>query len=154
MKLNKNDIHVIVSGKSNTAQVYDAEGKLLQEFDAFPHGVNGPAQNVTGGDTVAGTYKYGKPVWTQESESVAEVKRPYGRCFIPMLDINGVEAAVHRAGIGTHGGGRISDYWDLEQQLTYTMGCVRLHNKDVVYLGHLVDGRTSINACVYVTVSQ
>ena len=154
VKINKNDWHVIVSGKTDTAKVFDATGKLLRSFNAFPHGVNGPATNVVGGDTVPGTYRYGAVTWTHDSDSVDLVKRPYGRVFIAMEDIEGVEAHVGRAGIGSHGGGLWDDFWENEQKLVWTMGCIRLANKDAVWLGHAVEARRAFGGSIYVTVSQ
>ena len=154
VKLGKNDLHLMVSGKSNTAKLFDASGKLLKTFECFPHGVNGPAINVTGGDTVPGTYRYGNVTWTQPSESIELVKRPYGPCFIEMVDVERVEAAVGRAGIGSHGGGSWEDYDQPFQKLALTMGCIRFKNQEIIELGKLVDSKHATRANVYVTVSQ
>lgn len=148
------DVHVYVDGKHNVEKVYDSNGKLLHTFQVFPHGINGPNQAVRGGDTVENLYKLGKPRWTQPNEDEANDKRPYGWVFIPMLDVEGKQTAVGRAGFGAHGGGEWGDYWAPKQKLTYTMGCVRHHNEDAKTLAQLVEKTHQSGHTVWMSVDQ
>lgn len=153
-KFKPEDFHLLVSGAANKAKLFDAEGREVKEFDCFPHGATGPSQDIVGGDTVVGVYTLGPVVWTLNGDDLETVKRPYGWAYIYMGDLEGKEAAVDRAGEGVHGGGHIQDYWDAHQQLTYTHGCVRLHNEDVKWLAHLVEVQSVKKGTVYMSVSQ
>ena len=147
------DIHVVVSGKTNTCRVFLANGHMIRTMPAFPHGAYGPRQDVTGGDTVEATYQLVDPIWTRKNED-QETRRKFGWVFIRMLDIQGKEALFHRSGIGAHGGGHIRDYWEPKQELTWTMGCVRFQNVEAEWLAHLVESTTKSGGKVYMTVSQ
>lgn len=153
-ELGPNDIHVVTDGATNREKVFNAQGQLLKEYDVFPHGANGPSQEVTGGDTVAELYLLGEPQWTGNTEDVATVKRPFGWVFIPMGDYEGKEASFGRAGEGDHGGGHMDDFWDPQQKLTYTHGCVRHHNEDVAWLARLVEATHAKGGKVWQSVTQ
>lgn len=163
-KMKPNDLHVVMDGKTNLAKIFNSKGELIDHqfspnlpkgvYPVFPHGINGPRYDVTGGDTPPGLYKFGLPQFTRTDESVSNVKRPYGRCFIPMIDFEGVEAAVGRLGIGHHGGGKIADYWDDYQELTYTLGCPRGHNKDVEWMAHKILELDKVGGVVWCSVFQ
>ena len=88
-KIGPNDIHIVVDGKNNIEKVFNAKGQLLRSFPCFPHGVNGPSQEVVGGDTVEQLYLMGPPQWTEDKEDIDTVKRPYGWVFIAMQDYEG-----------------------------------------------------------------
>jgi len=152
--LKPGDYHVMVDGKANHSKIFNSDGLLIRTMDVFPHGENGPRQDVRGGDTVEGLYLLGKPRWTGDDEDLQTVRRPYGWVFIPMGDYEGKEAAVGRDGIGSHGGGRIADYWDPVQVLTYTHGCVRHHNQDARWLAKLVESVKATGNSVWMTVIQ
>ena len=152
--LGTNDIHIVVDGKVNIEKVFNSKGQMLKEFPCFPHGANGPSQEVTGGDTVAELYLMGIPQWTKKTEDLETVRRPYGWVFIPMDDYEGREASLGRSGIGHHGGGHLADFWDPSQVLVYTHGCVRAANKDVAWLAKLVESAQSKGGKCWMTVNQ
>ena len=152
--LGPHDLHVVVDGRTNKEKVFDCKGTLLKEFDVFPHGANGPSQEVTGGDTVAELYLLGAPQWTRDDEDLETVRRPYGWVFLPMQDYEGQEAAFGRSGIGSHGGGHIADFWEPRQELTFTHGCVRHHNEDVKWLALQVEATHKLGGQVWMTVLQ
>ena len=164
--LNPGDIHLIVNGKLNVMQAFNSDGTpsnifptvkpgggLVHTASAFPHGAYGPDQSVKGGDTIAQLYTLGVAIPTGEQEPF-EVRRSYGWWFIPMNDYEGKMAKFGRAGFGMHGGGKVSDFWDPWQELTYTMGCVRLHNAVVKALASAVDRVVGRGNTVWLTVTQ
>lgn len=151
--LTPKDFHAMIDGKANHYKLYNAHGALIREGPCFPHGQHGPRQDVWGGDTVAGTYKLGKPQWTQPNED-EEVKREYGWCFIPLVDYQGVAAALSRGAFGYHGGGHWADHWAPKQELTYTNGCCRGENEEVDWMAHKTEEVHAAGGDIYWTVQQ
>lgn len=134
----ENDYHSVFDPIGHTMKVF-SRMRLEFECDAHGDGVNGPGFDRSGGDTVPGLYKFGKPIWTEKSEPV-KIWHEYGFCAIPMIDYQGNEAKEGRDGIMAHGGGSGAiDPLAKRQGWIPTLGCIRLQNEDVIKLGHFVD---------------
>lgn len=132
----ENDLRLYVNGRDNVQKVFRIKNGVgvpvkvngREVFPAFPHGINGTDQSVQGSDAPEGIYILEKPIPTLANDA-DEIKRAFGRMFIPMRMING--KSYGRLGFGMHGGGVWGRHWDDFQPLTYTYGCNRSHNKDV-----------------------
>lgn len=131
-------LSVVFNGKSRLLKMFIAGcahlGKpdgLLHQFACHDVGVND--QYVTAGEDVyghlckcpPGEYGLGRP------EHLIPPQLPYGYFFTPLIDINGIEAAHGRDGIGIHGGGSdLPNPFSPRQGWEYTFGCLRLQNED------------------------
>lgn len=143
-KMKPGDLHLVTNGRDNVDKLYDYDHNLVKingknKIPCHPHGWAGINQKKTGGDTPEQLWYLGMPIWTKPGESIEEVKRPYGPCFMPMVDFEGKEAAAGRAGIGRHGEGNYDGTYTPRQPLHDTSGCVRNHNEDVVWIGLKVE---------------
>ena len=59
----------------------------------------------------------------------------YGWAFYDMIDLEGQETGLGRAGVGLHGGGSALGWpgaWAPNQPLVATHGCVRARNQDLI----------------------
>lgn len=133
LKLNLYDLHCIISASQNTVQIYKSDGYKLAELSAFPHGVNGPRTDVTGGDTPFGDYLVTGYKATGKDEP-QKIWEEYGPHYFYLQELDAQESSVERAGVGWHGGGSglgypgcLADY----QELLPTLGCIRSHNADL-----------------------
>lgn len=158
-KLKPGDFHLVVNGRDNVAKMYDHKGNLAEingqdKIRCHPHGWAGSNQRTVGGDTIEQLWRYGLPQWTQDWESLVNVKRPYGPVFIPMFDYEGKEKAYGRAGIGSHGEGNYDGSYTPQQPLRDTSGCIRYHNRDVVWLAQFVEKLAKTANILWLTVDQ
>lgn len=130
------DVHVVINDFEDPekfvgqAKCFDHTGKLMWAIDALCKGVNGPGQNINGGDTPSGVYTAGELTETQAWEG-PETWNAYGYYFIDLVEQEGQERKFGRAGVGWHGGGtgaKPNSLADI-QELRPTMGCIRARNK-------------------------
>lgn len=153
------DLHLYVNGKDNTQKVFrikDGKGVPVpvngrEVFPAFPHGVNGTDQTRQGNDAPEGIYILEAPIYTGANEP-DEIKRAYGRVFVPMRMWKG--KSFGRLGFGVHGGGHWGQHWDDFQPLTYTLGCDRTHNKDAESVAWLQKDCTARGCTFYMTLDH
>lgn len=152
------NIHVVVSHLQKTAQAYDTAGKLLWKIDMLTSGVNG-GQSVTGGDTPFGTYlTTGQMTPTTDTDTVATKMAygPPGTSFIwlqPQADVT----ARNEVGIGIHAGGTELGFdgsQQMNQPLVPTLGCLRVHAKDLVMLNNLVKSEHAKGFHLKITVGN
>lgn len=144
------DYHLIVHAGTNLATMYDTKGTKLWEKPCLPTGQRAD-WTAHGGDTPPGVYKIGA-VWRQYQDPPSHYDRPYGHICFDLIDYEGNEDSNGRGGIAIHGGGTGlpgTGYWDDYQKLLPTLGCVRMHNKDL----YLIDNCLS-QGDVWVSVYQ
>ena len=130
------DYHMVIAdnvGKLWTAQgdLYPVryDGELHQSIGAHTQGVNGPGYQITGSDTVPGLYKCGNIIPSIEGVDPWSIFAAYGRFAIELIEQQGQESALGRAGIMMHGGGSGAPDPLAPYQGWYpTHGCVRLQN--------------------------
>lgn len=147
-----NSTNDLKDGEHSLAKLFDHSGKLLRTFPCLTQGVNGPSYKVVGGDTVPGDYMVTYVLWTQAHES-EETKRAYGPVYLHLGNVPGYpnpQAQFGRDGEGIHGSGMEKR----QKELTYTHGCVRLWNDDLVWLAKLVDQIMAKGNRLYVRVVQ
>ncbi len=137
------------------AKCYDASGKLLWTIPALCKGVEGPVWTIRGGDTPPGLYKAGSITKTGTGEPT-RIWNAYGPWFIDLVECEHQEAKQGRSGIGLHGGGTaapnpLSD----RQQLVPTLGCIRVHNIDLIEkIVPMVQATQAQGLTVWITVNQ
>lgn len=152
--LHDGDFHLVISHARRTMKAFDHTGRLLWTAPALTEGVNDDV-DLPGGDTPMGLYKCGKITVT----SAHEPKRTwdsYGHLFIDLVELENQEASRGRAGVGIHGGGTgLEDPLAGMQPLLATLGCVRVHNRDLrALIAPLVRAAEHIKTTVYVTVTN
>jgi hypothetical protein len=133
------DTHLIVNDIIETAKAYDFNGKLLWEVPALARGQGGDyVFSETGSDTVPGLYKLGTLYNDYErcgdNPQFDRTLRSYGWMSFDLVELEGQEARYGRAGLMIHGGGTLCGWpgaWEPFQPLYSTLGCVRMHNKDL-----------------------
>lgn len=149
------DIHAIISAKSNMLVPYDFKGNKIKDvvIQAFPWGQHAD-WHTTNGDTPPGLYKAGL-IYTQvRGRDSNAICNAYGPFCVDLIDLEGQERDNGRDGVSIHGGGSgLPDPWADYQALTYTHGCVRVHNKDLVdKLVPLIQKTQKAGRTFYVTV--
>ena len=135
--------HIVVSRSAKKAAMWEVgQDKPTWVIDMLTRGVNG-GQEVTGGDTPNGTYRTnGKLTYTTDSDTDAMKMAygPVGTAFI-WLEAQADVVARHEEGIGIHAGGTALGFalsQSLNQPLMPTLGCMRVHGKDLITLDQLV----------------
>jgi hypothetical protein len=133
------DFHLIVNDRDEWCRGYDYFGKLLWEVPALARGQGGDYDWLSNGsDTPPGTYKIGTIYKDYvEGQGIPPYRRElmqYGWYSFDLIDLEGQETGIGRAGIMIHGGGSGNGWpgaWESRQQLLPTLGCVRVHNQDL-----------------------
>lgn len=132
----KGDHHIIVNDAVETAKCFSFEGKLLWELPALARGQASDYEwKLTNTDTPPGLYRIG----TVYRDYDINGDRPafdrtlmaFGWYSLDLIDLEGQESSVGRAGIMLHGGGSANGWpaaWAPMQTLYSTFGCVRMHN--------------------------
>jgi L,D-transpeptidase catalytic domain len=131
------DTHAIVNDDVETIKMYDYQGKKLWERPCLARG-QWEDNNWwdTNADTPPGLYKIGEVYRDYEnpSEIPTHVKRSFGWYTFDLIDLEGQEESVNRAGICLHGGGSACgwpDAWAAYQTIYPTHGCIRMYNQDL-----------------------
>jgi hypothetical protein len=135
-RMGDHDVHIVIA--EDTAKVWSKDGsqrpvhynnETQLSFAAHTEGVNGPGYEVVGGDTVPGLYLVGGIIPSVEGVDPDSIFRAYGRYAIELIEQQGQESALGRAGIMMHGGGSAAPDPLARYQGWYpTHGCVRLQN--------------------------
>lgn len=136
----KGDSHLIVNDAVETMKAFSFEGKLLWEAPCLARGQYSDYEwKIQKSDTPPGLYKLGQLYNDYASHgSKASYDRTlmaYGWAFYDMIDLEGQETGIGRAGIGLHGGGSALGWpgaWAPNQPLVATHGCLRCRNKDLI----------------------
>jgi hypothetical protein len=134
------DSHLIVNDAIETMKAFSFEGKLLWEIPCVARGQYSDYEwKVNKSDTPPGLYKLGQ---LYNDYALHGNKAPYDRtlmaygwAFYDMIDLEGQETGIGRAGIGLHGGGSALGWpgaWAPQQPLVATHGCCRIHNSALV----------------------
>ena len=132
----KGDHHVIINDAVETAKCFDYEGKLIWELPALARGQGSDYEwKLRNTDTPPGLYKVGTVYRDYEingdKPAFDRTLMAYGWYSLDLIDLEGQETGVGRAGIMLHGGGSGNGWpgaWAPMQALLATHGCVRMHN--------------------------
>lgn len=132
----KGDHHIVVNDVVETAKCFDFEGKLLWELPALARGQGSDYEwKLRNTDTPPGLYKIGTVYRDYEingdKPAFDRTLMAYGWYSLDLIDLEGQETGVGRAGIMLHGGGSGNGWpgaWAPMQALLATHGCVRMHN--------------------------
>lgn len=127
------DFHLVVNDKSELVKCFDHTGKEQWSIAGLAKGVSGPDERVRGGDTPHGLWELGQLFkWIKGVETLKTLYS-YGYLCYDMIPHENQEYIFGRDGICFHCGGTmawpdpLADYQTLEP----TLGCVRVHNKDM-----------------------
>lgn len=134
------DSHLIVNDAMETMKAFSSEGKLLWEIPCLARGQYSDYEwKIQRSDTPPGLYKLGQ---LYNDYAIHGNNAPYDRtlmaygwAFYDMIDLEGQETSLGRAGIGLHGGASALGWpgaWAPNQALVSTYGCLRLHNQDLI----------------------
>ena len=134
------DTHVVVNAQSKEAKFFGHRGNLLYKAPVLCSGQS-EDWRVRRGNTPPGLYRLGE-VW-RDYLSVppgippahTDVRRQFGWLTFDMVDLEGNEDGSGRGGICLHGGGSANGWpgaWEPKQGLYSTLGCVRMHNADLL----------------------
>lgn len=153
--LGEGDTHIVVNAQTRTAKAFDWQGHGLWEKPATADGQD-PNWRANSGDTPPGLYKIGA-VYNDYANvgDCPEYDRTlmsYGWVTFDLIDLEGNEDGSGRAGICLHGGGSACGWpgaWDAHQPLYPTLGCIRMHNADLLIIRELEQKGT-----VFVSVYQ
>lgn len=132
----KGDHHIVVNDAVETAKCFDFEGRQLWELPALARGQGSDYEwKLRNTDTPPGLYKVGTVYRDYElngdKPAFDRTLMAYGWYSLDMIDLEGQESGVGRAGIMLHGGGSANGWpgaWAPVQKLYATHGCVRMHN--------------------------
>lgn len=134
------DHHLVVNDRTQKCDIYDFAGKKLHTLDALARGQAGDTTyTIPNSDTPPGLYKFGA-IYNDYAQVGANpaynsTLASYGYCSFDMVSLDGAEEKAGRAGIMTHGGGSSLGWpgaWAAMQPLVPTLGCVRMHNSDLL----------------------
>ena len=151
------DYHLVVNDQSECMKAFNHRGELLFNRPCLARGQHGETEwRIPRSDTPPGLYRIGHVYRDYEEPSLVSLrdKMAFGWYSFDMIDLEGQETGIGRAGIMLHGGGSGNGWpgaWAEYQDLLRTWGCLRMHNADLKYLVlPLVDqgGR------VYISVHQ
>lgn len=147
------DHHLVVNALTNTVKCFSSGGALIWEKPALPVGQR-PEWQEYSGDTPPGVYRIGQ-VWDDHKRYAGRIPlnrttRAYGWITFDLVDLEGNEDGSGRAGIAIHGGGSsLPDPLAPYQRLVPTLGCIRMHNADLLLIRDLLK-----TGNVYVSVTQ
>jgi len=152
------DAHLVANAQSKTIKAFDFEGKLLWEKPCLAMGQD-PKWWVKGGDCPPGVWKLDESQIYDDYSRVGSnpafdrTLRCYGWVSVDMYDLEGREDDNGRSGLMVHGGGSGAGWpgaWAPYQPLLPTLGCLRMHNKDLVdYLLPLLQNYATVFLSVY-----
>jgi hypothetical protein len=129
------DSYLLVNDRDEDMEAYDHSGQFLWKIPALARGQGADtdwSHNST--DTPPGLYKLGTLYADYEQNPnppCSDTAMAYGWYSFDMVELEGQEVTVGRAGIMLHGGGSACGWpgaWQPRQSLHTTLGCVRIHN--------------------------
>jgi len=158
--LKPGDHHLVVDDKAETVTAFDHKGQRLWSVAALARGQSTETDwQSRGGDTPPGLYELGtiyRDYETDPGATFSADRRAYGWFSFDLLGLEGQEGPGSRDGrdgIMIHGGGSACGWpgaWLPLQPLFPTLGCIRMHNRD---LRDLLLPLTALGT-VYVSVWQ
>ncbi|MGB5135425.1 MAG: L,D-transpeptidase [Prochlorococcaceae cyanobacterium] len=129
------DSYLLVNDRDQDMEAYDHTGQLLWKVPALARGQGADTEwRHTGTDTPPGLYKLGRVYLDYEADHSPPrdaTLQAYGWYSFDMVELEGQEKTVGRAGIMLHGGGTGCGWpgaWAPQQKLLPTLGCIRVHN--------------------------
>lgn len=132
------DHHLIVNDRTETASLFSFAGERLWRGPALARGQGLDSQwRDFRTDTPPGLYLAGKVYrdWQEGADPGPSRDRlAFGWFSIDLIDLEGQEGSLGRSGIMLHGGGSALGWpgaWAARQPLLPTLGCVRMHNRDI-----------------------
>jgi hypothetical protein len=132
------DSYLLVNDRDQDMEAFDHTGVFLWKVPCLARGQGADTDwRHTSTDTPPGLYKLGQlyPDYEQNpNPPCSDTAMSYGWFSFDMVELEGQEVTVGRAGIMLHGGGSGCGWpgaWAANQQLLPTLGCVRLHNIDL-----------------------
>jgi hypothetical protein len=159
-QLKATDHHLVMDDRAETITAFNANGKQLWKVAALGRGQSSETDwRSRSSDTPPGLYKLGTVYRDYEADRTATFsadRRAYGWYSFDMIGMEGQEGPGSRDGrdgIMLHGGGSACGWpgaWLPLQPLHPTLGCIRMHNRD---LRDLVLPLTGLGT-VYVSVWQ
>jgi len=158
--LKPGDHHLVVDDKAETVTTFDYKGQRLWSVAALARGQSTETDwHSRSSDTPPGLYRIGTIYRDYEDDPYATFssdRRAYGWYSFDLIGLEGQEgpgSVDGRDGIMLHGGGSACGWpgaWLPLQPLYPTLGCIRMHNRD---LRDLVLPLTELGT-VYVSVWQ
>ena len=140
-QLKATDHHLVMDDKAETIAAFNANGKQLWKVAALARGQSTETDwRSRSSDTPPGLYKLGTIYRDYEADRTATFsadRRAYGWYSFDMIGLEGQEgpgSVDGRDGIMLHGGGSACGWpgaWLPLQPLHPTLGCVRMHNRDL-----------------------
>ena len=129
------DSYLLVNDRDEDMEAYDHSGTFLWKVPCLARGQGADTEwRHTGTDTPPGLYKLGTVYrdWEKNPNPPRDATlMAYGWYSYDMVELEGQEKKVGRAGIMLHGGGTGCGWpgaWAPRQTLLPTLGCVRVHN--------------------------
>jgi hypothetical protein len=129
------DSYLLVNDRDQDMEAYDHSGKFLWKVPCLARGQGADTEwRHTGTDTPPGLYKLGTVYrdWEKNPNPPRDATlQAYGWYSYDMVELEGQEQKLGRAGIMLHGGGTGCGWpgaWAPRQTLLPTLGCVRVHN--------------------------
>lgn len=150
------DSHLIVNDEAETVTGWTFHGQHLWTLPALARGQGGDREwNRANTDTPPGLYRSGTIYRDWERDRNPPCSRDalsYGWVSIDLIELEGQEQRVGRAGIMAHGGGSGLGWpraWAADQPLLPTLGCVRMRNGDLQRLVLPLHDRGAVFWSVY-----
>lgn len=133
------DSHLIVNDANETMKAFSYEGKLLWEVPCLARGQYSDFEwRIQNSDCPPGVYKIGAIYKDYEkvggNPAYDRTLMAYGWYSFDLIDLEGQETGIGRAGLMIHGGGSACGWpgaWAPNQQLFSTHGCIRNKNIDL-----------------------
>lgn len=133
------DSHLIVNDANETMKAFSYEGKLLWEVPCLARGQYSDFEwKITNSDTPPGLYQIGTIYKDYEkvggNPEYDRTLMAYGWYSFDLVDLEGQETDIGRAGLMVHGGGSACGWpgaWAPNQPLFSTHGCIRCKNIDL-----------------------
>ena len=140
-QLKATDHHLVMDDRAETIAAFNASGKQLWKVAGLARGQSSEADwRSHASDTPPGLYKLGAVYRDYEADRTATFsadRRAYGWYSFDMIGLEGQEGPGSRDGrdgIMLHGGGSACGWpgaWLPLQPLHPTLGCIRMHNRDL-----------------------
>jgi hypothetical protein len=137
--LKATDHHLVVDDRAETITAFNSNGKRLWSVAALARGQSTETDwRSRGSDTPPGLYQIGAIYRDYEDDPTATFsaeRRAYGWYSFDLIGLEGQEGpGTGRDGILIHGGGSACGWpgaWLPLQPLYPTLGCIRMHNRDL-----------------------
>lgn len=142
--LNATDHHLVVDDREETITAFNASGLRVWKVAALARGQSTETDwRSRGSDTPPGLYRVGTIYRDYEDDpttTFSEERRAYGWYSFDLIGLEGQEgqegpeSVDGRDGIMIHGGGSACGWpgaWLPLQPLYPTLGCIRMHNRDL-----------------------